>query len=68
MYRTHDIRRGHARDLQEAGAPLYIILQAGEWRSPAFLSYLDVQKLEHDAVLQSHAEEWHLDELSDSGD
>jgi hypothetical protein len=36
-YRTHDLRRGHARDLQMYGASLYEILEAGEWRSPAFL-------------------------------
>ena len=36
-YRTHDLRRGHARDLQLHGASLYEISEAGEWRSPAFL-------------------------------
>jgi len=54
-YRTHDLRRGHAKDLQlsgkrylcdcegaaavhySAGANLYEILAAGEWRSCAFL-------------------------------
>ena len=64
-YRTHDLRRGHALDLQlsgnisqargnvvnnvqkfSAGAPLYEILAAGEWSSPAFLQYLDVKRLE----------------------
>ena len=63
-YRTHDLRRGHALDLQRsglavhcmscrasqslgvAGAPLYEILAAGEWSSPAFLQYLDFWKLE----------------------
>ena len=27
------------------------ILQAGQWRSPAFLSYLDLRSFERDAVL-----------------
>ena len=36
-YRTHDLRRGHARDLQMYGSTLKEILEAGEWRSPAFL-------------------------------
>ena len=67
-YRTHDLRRGHALDMQlsgsklagparnrsahmhkcagVAGAPLYLILQAGEWASPAFLKYLDMWRLE----------------------
>ena len=29
-FRTHDLRRGHARDLQESGAPLAEILAAGQ--------------------------------------
>ena len=44
-YRTHDLRRGHALDLQLSGASLYDILKAGEWRSPAFLQYLDIEQL-----------------------
>ena len=78
-YRTHDFRRGHAKDLQisgemrlfcagccscavgAAGAPLWAILQAGEWRSPAFLKYLDLHKLDMDLVMQAH-----VDEESDS--
>ena len=38
LYRTHDLRRGHALDLQQRGGSLREILEAGEWRSPAFLS------------------------------
>ena len=59
-YRTHDLRRGHALDLQLSGAPLWQILQAGEWRSPAFLQYLDLHRLDRDLVVQAH-----LDEESD---
>ena len=33
MFGTHDFRRGHAKDLQESGAPLAVILAAGEWRA-----------------------------------
>ena len=51
LYRCHDLRRGHAKDLASSGAPLVEILQAGQWRSPAFLSYLDLKSLERDAVL-----------------
>ena len=73
LYRTHDIRRGHARDLQQAGAPLWEILAAGQWRSPAFLRYLDLHKLEEDAVSQSHTDrseanavvQAHMEESSD---
>lgn len=42
------------------GAPLWKILAAGEWRSPAFLEYLDMHRLETDLVLQGC-----LDEESD---
>jgi len=63
LYRCHDFRRGHALDLQASGAPLAEILAAGEWRSPAFLSYLDLQKLETDLVVQAHCDESDGDEV-----
>ena len=53
----HDLRRGHADDLRASGASLYEILAAGQWRSPAFLTYLDMHSLEADAVLQAHVDE-----------
>jgi len=76
-YRTHDFRRGHAKDLQLAGrrildcvlgswdssvgrvvgAPLWRILSAGEWKSPAFVLYLDLHQLEMDMVIEAHADE-----------
>jgi hypothetical protein len=37
-----------------AGAPLWQILAAGEWRSPAFMEYLDKYQLETDIVVQAH--------------
>ena len=42
---------------------MYVILAAGEWRSPAFLKYLDMRRLETDVVLQAH-----MDEESDDED
>jgi hypothetical protein len=67
-YRTHDLRRGHARDLQRNGLRLlhmmctrvcYVvgetmakILEFGQWKPPAFLSYLDCELLEREAVLE----------------
>ena len=54
-YRTHDLRRGHALDLQCSGAPLWEILEAGEWTSPAFLKYLDLHRLDTELVVQAHA-------------
>ena len=59
-YRTHDFRRGHARDMLRAGARLHEILHAGEWRSAAFLQYLDKVELECEATLHDQ-----LDESSD---
>ena len=47
--------------MYKSGAPLWKILAAGEWRSPAFLEYLDVRKMEVDMVMQGC-----LDEESDS--
>ena len=62
LYRTHDLRRGHARDLQARGATLREILLAGDWRSAAFLKYLDIEQLEDDVVVEAH-----LDPSSDEG-
>ena len=56
-YRLHDFRRGHARNLQARGASLWEILQAGEWRSCAFLDYLDKNQLEADLAVQAHIDE-----------
>ena len=56
-YRTHDIRRGHTLDLQENGASLAEILRAGQWKSPAFLEYLDLESLEKGAVVEAHIDE-----------
>ena len=56
-YRTHDIRRGHAKDLQLSGATLGEILAAGEWSSPAFLKYLDMLELEAGVVMEAHVNE-----------
>ena len=57
LFRTHDFRRGHARDLQSNGSTLRDILLAGDWRSPAFMQYLDAEQLEDDAVLEAHEAE-----------
>ena len=49
--------------LPSAGAPLYQISAAGEWRSPAFLQYLDIHLLERDAVIQAHCDESEEEDL-----
>ena len=74
-YRTHDLRRRHAKDLQisgmhsvqcciwqcccdcSSGSPLHVILEAGQWASPAFLKYIDVNRLDEELVLQAHCDE-----------
>ena len=38
-----------------SGAPLWEILAAGEWSSPAFLKYLDLHRLDTELVVQAHA-------------
>ena len=57
MYRTHDWRRGHAKDMQMNGSTLYQILMAGEWRSPSFMSYMDLMELEMGATMEAHMAE-----------
>ena len=41
----------------ENGATIAEILGAGQWRSPAFLRYLDLADLERDAVAEAHMDE-----------
>ena len=53
-YRTHDLRRGHAEDLRQGGSTLGEILRAGDWKSPAFLQYLDQDQLERDRTAEAH--------------
>ena len=57
LYRTHDLRRGHAKDLQMNGANLHEILTAWDGRSPAIFKYLDMFELEAGAVMEAHCDE-----------
>ena len=45
-YGTHDLRRGHAEDMRNQGCTLAEILKAGQWKSAAFMSYLDEAGME----------------------
>ena len=54
VHRTHDFRRGHAEDMRLCGARLCEILGAGDWSSHAFITYMDKNKLECDAVEEAH--------------
>ena len=40
-YGTHDFRRGHAEDMRLSGCSLAEILAAGQWKSSAFLKYMN---------------------------
>ena len=64
-FTLHCFRRGHARDLCEAGNNLAVILRAGGWTSSAFLAYLDLQKLSDDAVAATADQ---VDDLSSDSD
>jgi hypothetical protein len=45
------------KDLVESGASLAVILAAGEWRSPAFMAYVDRANYEGEAILAAHLAE-----------
>ena len=42
------------KDLRRSGATLGEILAAGDWRSPAFMSYMDKRQLELDRLVEAH--------------
>ena len=65
-FRLQDFRRGHADDLANSGASLLEILKAGEWRSPAFLKYLNIESLERHPDVQAHGDESSEDEFHES--
>ena len=47
LHTPHTLRRGAARALVASGCSLSTILQAGSWRSSAFISYLDTGGVEN---------------------
>lgn len=64
-YGTHGFRRGHAEDLLQAGGRLGDILAAGDWRSAAFLDYLNKERLVRDRIAEAHAAVTASDSSSD---
>ena len=62
-YKPQDFRGGHADDLRASGAPLRTILEAGGWRSPAFMKYLNLDQLESGMVVQAHLDEGSHDDV-----
>ena len=61
-YGTHDFRRGHAKDMAESGSTLAQILRAGQWRSAAFMRYMEEASLSRqaavDIAIDSDGEDW----------
>ena len=53
-YGTHSFRRGHAQDIVEFGGRVTDILKAGDWQMPAWMRYLDIEKMERQAVAEAH--------------
>lgn len=41
------------QDLQDSGAPLAVILAAGEWKGRAVVAYMDLSELERDVALEA---------------
>ena len=54
LYWSHDLRRGHADDLREAGADAAVICAAGDWKSGAYLHYQDLNRREAAAVRKAY--------------
>ena len=46
LYGTHDLRRGHAEDVRKSGCTLAQIMRAGQWKSGAFMTYLNELELD----------------------
>jgi hypothetical protein len=65
-YDTKSLRRGHAVDIHKNGGRLKEILEGGDWRSPAFMHYLDISELEKDAVSEAH--DAFVDVMAESSD
>ena len=65
-YWLHDFRRGHADDMRRNGKRLKEILFAGEWRSPGYLQYLNLDALEADCVVEAHLDDSDGDEEADA--
>ena len=62
LFWLHDFRRGHAQDLVEHGGHLHEILAAGQWSSPSFTAYLDLNKVETAGVIETHMDESDADD------
>ena len=59
------VRAGHATEMASKGASLAAILAAGEWRSAAFLHYVDANVADATEVLRTTLQ-MEIDEASDA--
>ena len=55
-YGLHDFRRGHAEDMRKCGCTLAQIMRAGQWKSAAFMTYLN--EMEIDKAVASGLSVW----------
>ena len=51
-YTLKCFRAGKATALVLSGSPLAVVLEAGEWRSRAFLNYVDVNRVDAQLALE----------------
>ena len=56
-YRIPDWRRCRAKIMQMSGNTLYQIMMTGEWRSPSFMSYMELMEFEMGATMEAHMAE-----------
>jgi hypothetical protein len=61
-YTSKAFRRGTAQEMVASGSSLAEVLAAGQWRSSAFMLYLDKAEIEEEAIFAA------LDALSDDDD
>ena len=61
-YGTHDFRRGHADDMRRSGSTLAEILAAGQWKSSAFMNYINEAELQQEVAIavaiEADVEDW----------
>ena len=54
-FTSHGFRRGSAQEYYERGSNLSAILVAGGWRSSAYLTYLQKERLDADKLFEALA-------------
>ena len=57
-YWLHDRRRGRAQDMVGNGGRLCAMFKAGEWSSPVFTAYADLDSVEQAGILEAHLDKF----------